>query len=205
MVASARDTAAGTVEFVFRTDDDAPLAPELSAEPGVTEIRGPRIVLSAMWNECYAAASSDICMQGNDDVVFRSSGWDQAVEGAFSRYPDRIVFVHGDDLHQPPGAFGALGFLHQRWIETVGYFTPPYFSCDYGDTWLNDVANMLGRRAYLPNVITEHMHPAAGKAPLDQTHRERLERGSRDNVPGLYASLAAERERDAAKLRAVMQ
>ncbi len=206
MMGTARITAAGDdIEFVFYCDEDALLPVDISLEPGVTVISGPRIVLSATWNECFTYAHGDIVMQGNDDVLFRTPGWDQAVEDAFSQIPDRIAFVHGQDLHQPPGTFGTLGFLHRTWVKAVGYVTPPYFSSDYGDTWLNDVANALDRRVYLPEVITEHMHPAAGKAEWDQTHMERLARGSRDDVAGLYASLAPAREEDVRKLRAVMR
>ena len=206
MVASARETAAGPVEFVFRADVDAPgsVPGEVAAAPDVTVVFGPRVTLSALWNECHAAASGDIFMQCDDEAVFRSAGWDAQVAAAFAAVPDRIAFVHGRDGHQPDGTFGTLGFLHRRWTDAVGYFTPPYFSCDYGDTWLNDVANALGRRVYLPGVVTEHMHPVAGKAGWDVTHLERLSRGSADNVAGLYASLGAERDADVARLRAVM-
>lgn len=206
MTASARETASGPVEFVFRADDDAPgsVPAEVAAMPDVRVVTGPRVTLSALWNECHAAASGDIFMQCDDEAVFRSEGWDEQVTAAFAAVPDRIAFVHGRDGHQPDGTFGTLGFLHRRWTDAVGYFTPPYFSCDYGDTWLNDVANALGRRVYLPGVVTEHMHPVAGKGQWDVTHLERLSRGSADNVAGLYASLGAERDADVARLRAVM-
>ena len=200
LIDSARAMAAGDVEFILRTDEDAPLGWE---EPGVTEIRGPRGVLSALWNECAAVAAADIFMQAGDDIVFRSEGWDDQVAEAFAQVPDRIVFVHGTDLFQPL-TFGTHGFVHRRWTEATGYFTPPYFSSDYGDTWLNDVANMIGRRVCLPGVVTEHLHPVTGKASWDATYLERMSRGDRDGVHGLYVSLAGERDSDAAKLRAVM-
>lgn len=204
MMASARATASGPLEFVFYTDSDAPLPERITSAPDAVTIRGERIVLSAMWNECAAKASADIMMQCDDEVIFRSQGWDTMVLAAFGTIPDMIAFVHGRDLYQPDGTFGTLGFLHRRWVDTVGYFTPPYFSCDYGDTWLNDVSNALGRRVYLRDVITEHCHPIAGKGTWDQTHLERLARGRQDNVAGLYESLASGRAADVAKLRAVM-
>jgi hypothetical protein len=204
MIASARDTSSTPLEFVFYTDDDAPLPGAITELPDVVAIVGPRITLSAMWNECAKRAAGQVLMQCDDECVFRSPDWDVAVHGVFGRLPDKIAFVHGRDLHQPDGAFGTLGFLHRRWVDTVGYFTPPYFSCDYGDTWLNDVSNMIGRRIYLPDVVTEHMHPIAGKGEWDQTHQERLARGGRDDVAGLYARLAPKRVEDAAKLAAVM-
>lgn len=206
MVKSARQTAAHQIEFIFRVDDDDLYAmPDVMDYSDTTVIIGPRTTLSSLWNECQQAASADIFMQCDDEVVFRTDGWDAHVLAAFEQYPDRICFVHGQDGHQVPGSFGTLGFLHRRWVETVGYFTPPYFSSDYGDTWLNDVSNMIGRRVYLSSVFTEHMHPVANKGEWDATHRERLIRGQRDDVYGLYLSMYSQRREDAEKLRAVMQ
>ena len=94
--------------------------------------------------------------------------------------------------------FGTHGFIHRNWVDTVGYFVPPYFSSDYNDTWLNDVANMIDRRIYV-DIKTEHMHPAFNKGPMDQTHIERLQRHQEDNVDALYATKLPERQADADK------
>lgn len=207
MLSSALETAAhpDLVEAVFRADDDAPgsVPPDVADRERVTVITGPRAVLSGLWTECARVADGTILMQCDDEAVFRSEGWDDLVREAFASVPDRILFAHGGDGHQPP-EFGALGFVSREWADVVGYFTPPYFSCDYGDTWLNDVANMLGRRRYIPGVLIEHLHPVAGKAAWDETHLQRLARGRDDDVASLYASKAAEREADTEKLRKAM-
>jgi glycosyltransferase involved in cell wall biosynthesis len=194
------------VEFVFRADDDTdPEAVPLTVSCArfVKVLRGPRATLSSLWNECYAAASGDILMHCGDDIVFRSRGWNRRVTEAFEACPDKITLVYGDDGHQHE-RLSTHSFLHRRWAEATGYFTPPYFSCDYADQWLFDVAGLIGRRVYLPDVLTEHMHPDAGKGTWDQTHSERAARGSADNVGAVYYAMAARRDEDAAKLRAVM-
>src|SRR5262245_52599602 len=157
-----------------------------------------------MWNRCAEAATYDVMMHCGDDIIFRTSNWDQRVIDQFDRYDDRIVFVHGEDGIQH-GNIGTHGFLHRRWVETVGYFVPLYFSSDYNDLWLSQVADALGRRVYLPDVYTEHMHPVVGKAPLDQTHQDRLARHQRDNVDQLYRDLAGRRDEDVVKLRRVIE
>lgn len=210
LIRSALATADGPVEFVFYVDaDDAPtrsLLQELSGRiPGLilSTLVGPRIVLSEMWNRCAEIARADVLMHAGDDITFDSAGWDARVLAEFDKYPDRLVFVHGDDRLQGAN-LGTHGFLHRRWIEAVGYFVPPYFSSDYNDTWLTEVADKLGRRRYLPEVVTEHHHPLAGKAEWDTTHRDRLARGAEDHVAELYASKADERMADVAKLRAAL-
>ncbi len=163
----------------------------------------PRIVLSECWNEIYLLGEGPIYGHMGDDVCFRSQGWDTLVTQAFEQYPDGIAFVYGRDGLQDK-RLGTHGFLHKDWVEAVGHFCPPYFSHDYNDTWLNEVAEELGRRVYLPGVFIEHLHPDAGKAKIDQTYLDHAEAGRRDNVDALYASLRPQRIEDVEKLRAVM-
>jgi hypothetical protein len=151
---SSRDIRRSTRNSLYVDDDDAQCS---SGEAHIDDwapdnrkiVVGPRITLSDMWNKCAEVATGDILMVCGDDVVFRTKGWDSMVKQAFASYPDRILFAHGDDGHFG-SQFGTHGFVHRKWIDAVGYFTPPYFSSDYGDVWLNEVANALGRRVYLP-------------------------------------------------------
>lgn len=204
MWASACATASrpNGLELVIYVDDDDPtVLPDLG---DATIIHGPRIVLSDCWNKCAVAATGDILWLGNDDVLFRTPGWDEQVTTVFDRVADRIVLVYPDDgIHG--GALASLGFIHRRWVDTVGHFTSPLFSCDWADVWLDDVATALGRRTYLPGTLIEHMHPLVGKGPVDQTHQERMARGAGDNVAQLYLDRLGDREEDIRRLRAVMR
>jgi hypothetical protein len=135
-----------------------------------------------------------------DDIIFRTQGWDTLVRQHINSYPDKIAFVHGMDGIQNE-KLGTHGFLHRNWVKAVGYFVPPYFSCDYNDTWLTDVSNMIGRRVYEPRIYTEHMHWAVGKQPRDQTYADTTARGHRDNVTAMYESMLPKRQEDARKLK----
>lgn len=202
---SARAThlAAGSFELIVRLDEDDP---SLDAYPAlgsiVRYITGPRVVLSEMWNECWRQARGEIFWHGGDDVTFESHAWDRRVAEAFP--PDGIAFVHGDDLGGKGDQLGTHGFLRREWTDAVGTFVPPYFASDYNDLWLNDVGQAIGRRIYLPDVITEHHHFAFGKAPLDQTHQDRIDRHRHTNPEATWEATASERDAWADKLRAVM-
>ncbi len=193
------------LEIVVRLDDDDEskydnIKETYRDQHNIKWVSGPRVVLSECWNDAYKESIGDILGHMGDDIIFRTSAWDEAVREEFRSERDRILFVHGDDGGHPNGkTFGTHGFISRAWVNTVGYFVPPYFSSDYNDTWLNDVANMLGRRRFVP-ILTEHMHPVHNKGDWDLTHRERLDRHRRDNVDQLYKELDQERIMDAAKL-----
>jgi hypothetical protein len=210
MWSSAVHTAAdpARLELVVYLDDDDPAVDGYATRPlpwveSVVWLRGPRIVLSQMWNRCWERAEGEILWHGNDDIRFNTPGWDRRIRRTFAEIPDRIVLVHGNDGIQG-AALATHGFLHRRWTDVVGTMVPPYFSSDYNDTWLTEIADRIGRRCYLPEVDIEHLHPVAGKGPLDQTHRDRLERHRRDGVDARYASLTQERIRWASLLKAAM-
>ena len=201
LVDSVKATASVMPEILCYVDeDDDSYVP--GAFPEVRFFRGPRIVFSDMWNVLFRQAEGNILMLGADDVVFKTSGWDDMVERSFTDCPDKILCVHGDDGHHH-SRFGVLPAVHRRWIETVGYFAAPGFGGDWIDTWLNDVANMIGRRRYVP-FLAEHKHVFWGTAKPDETFIETRKRVEESNAPKIYADRLPERKRDAEKLRAVI-
>jgi hypothetical protein len=208
MLDSVLVLADGPVEVVFYVDDDDQPTIDLMVELAndsypIVPVIGPRILMSEMWNRCAEHATYDILGLSDDDVVYRTNNWDTLIMDAFSQYPDNIVMVHGrDGIHD--ALFGTHPFIHRKWMETTGYYAPPYFSSDFNDTWLNDVANMLNRRHYIEALYTEHMHPVAGKAEWDNTYRERMNRHGRDNCDAIYQVKHDERVADAEKLGKVI-
>ena len=211
LLASILGTSAVTklVEVLFYVDDDDPDLPAIQSEIAKSNYLtakihiGPRIVLSecpnVLWRE---RAQGEILAFLGDDYIFRSFSWDALVRRAFERCPDKILFVHGRDGIHPDGAFGTYGFIHQKWAQALGGVLPSHFGADWADNWVNEVANAISRRRYIPEIYLEHMHPIAGKAPLDKTHIERLARAPSAGVK--YAETKAERVRDADILRNLM-
>ena len=208
-VESAYETAARRVQVwpVFYIDEDDTASVKAALRLDCVHIRGPRRLLAECWNEC--AKHPNVVGRGailghmGDDVVFRSPRWDERVVEAFNQIPYRIAFVHGrDGVHDE--RLGTHGFISWQWYQALGRVTPPYFAHDYCDTWLNEVADMIGRRVFLPDVVTEHLHPDVGKAERDQTYRDHEAAGRRASVRELYLSLEGGRKADAAKLREVM-
>ncbi len=190
------------LEIVFYIDSDDTESIEMYKTMGsnckaVIDDRGEGN-LSAMWNRCHEIASGEIFMHCGDDIRFRTPKWDTKVRYVFELFEDKIVLVYGDDgVRQDDLA--THGFVHKNWVDTIGYFLPPYFSSDMNDYWLTTVARNIERLIKI-DIYTEHLHPAVGKHELDITHQERIERGDRDNVRKLYADKENEREEDCRKL-----
>jgi len=166
----------------------------------VTGVRGDRNRnIAMMHNFCAKKASGDVLGLSDDDVVYRTSGWNDLVADAFAQYPDNIVLVYGrDGLHDANHA--THPFIHRTWMETTNYFVPEYFAGDYADTWLVDVARRIGRFHFIPELYTEHMHPAAAKAVWDSTYEERFALQATQNPGQKFLETAHEREADAKKL-----
>jgi hypothetical protein len=210
LVDSIAATASREVQVVFYADNDD--QPSIDALPALQDayeavdvvgVIGPRVTMSSCYNRCAEYADGEILQECCDSVLFESEGWDLEVEAAFAKVPDKIRLVFGcDGIHN--GRAATLPFLHRRWVETVGRFMPPYFSCDYCDTWVWEVAKALDRITYLPQVLTTHRHPSVGTAPMDRTHEERMARGFNDDVKAIFDSKADERAMEVEKLRAVM-
>ena len=185
----------------YISDDDDSYEKDI---PGATVVRGPRLVFSDLWNALLPHATGDIYMLCADDVIFRTPAWDFEVEKAFSKVPDKILLAYCDDGGPNGKRFASLPFVSRRWVDVVGYFTPPGFSADYSDAWPQDVAEMIGRRRYV-DVLIEHCHHVWGKAEMDETYRENQERWHRDRPDLQYINRLPERERDADKLRQAIQ
>lgn len=202
MVDSGRATATGEIEYVFYIDEDDKLSEAMADEliqdgrADITYVSGPRIVLSDMWNYCQKISHGEIMMLNCDETVFRTGAWDFHVTKAFREWDDRIGLVYGrDGIHDE--RLATHPFTSREWTDALGYFTPVQFRSDWADQWQFDLASMIGRLSFLPDVYTEHMHPVVGKAPYDRTHEERFSVGSQE---GLYRSLMGKRSEDAQKL-----
>lgn len=198
---SLLETTEGEWELLVRLDEDDPT--RYDQPPHQANITAPRVLMSQLWNDLIPYALGDIFMLAGDDLTFQTPGWDRMVREAFPA--DRIAVVHGNDLSPNSAKIGTHPFVDRLWVETLGYLAPPYFSSDYNDLWLCDIADRLGRRFYLPEVITEHHHPAFGKAEWDQTHQERVERHQADNVDATWHAMGAKRLGDRDKLLALIE
>lgn len=200
MLNSARETASGEIEFVLFVDEDDEESMSFSGDDTKIVV-GPRNVIhSSRWDRCLPAAQGELLLSANDDIQFLTVGWDSLLVKEFDKYPDRILMAHGDDLSGNGANFGCHPVVHKRWVEILGYFMTSYFDGDGCDTWVNDLANRIGRRVFLP-YVTEHHHFIFQKAEIDTTMKERLVRQEKQNPMKIYYDKELERISESEKLR----
>ena len=152
MIESFVCTSFGRAELVFRVDDDDPET--LEALEGHRVIVGPRLGYSglpAYFNELYKASTGDVLMCGNDDIVFKTQGWDVLILAEANKYPDGI-FDFGVLTHNAPNF--PLATVSRKAVDAVGCFFDPRFF--WGDIFWRDVASQFGRAIPLPHIEIDH-------------------------------------------------
>ncbi len=159
------------LEFIFYIDDDdenSVLKCEELSNNNIYSIKvviGERIIMSSMWNKCFEESTGEIMFIGADDIIFRTENWDSIVRNEFDKFDDKIALIYGSDgikSSKKNHGYGNHFFIHRNWEEVLGYVDPPYFSSDYADLWMADVAQRIDRKIWI-NIDTEHMHPGVGK------------------------------------------
>ncbi len=153
-----------------------------------------QITVSYAWNRLSCFAKGRYMSMGNDDVIFRTQGWDtrlaeEIVSAASSGTQLTRVFYFNDGIHttghrtrfqsksksgRPPHC--AFPIISRSWYEHIGYFSPEVFNFGFNDDWIHDIADQLHRLHPIPDVLAEHMHICIGKASLDQTYTEKQAR-----------------------------
>jgi len=196
------------VEVIFYMDDDDEISASKCEElkqkfPNqVKDVVRPRNahVLSDTYNAMYPEATGDVIMISGDDVIFRTQGWDAGIMNIYTQIPDKIGVVYGQDGIQNQ-KLCTHAFVHRKWFEIVGYCTPPYFTVDWTDNWMSEIAGIIKRSIYVQDLQIEHMHWAHGKSEIDQTAIDNEKRRHHDNNEAKFYTYELFEERMESALR----
>lgn len=105
-----------------------------------------------------------------DDHRPRSAdrSWDERFRECLGGGPG---IVYGNDLLQGERMATAVAMTSDI-VTTLGYFAPPQLEHLCADLVWVDWGKGMQRITYLDDVVIEHLHPAAGKAPTDAGYEE---------------------------------
>lgn len=146
-----------------RLRNEAPWAKIITTEPGDPQRMGPVLNWAA---ERQARDQEFIGFMG-DDHYPRTPGWDARLCAAIGARPG---VAYGNDLHQREKLPTAV-VMSAALVRWLGYMSPPPLV----HLWIDDFWRELGQATHLEyrdDVIIEHLHPAAAKAPFDRGYAE---------------------------------
>ena len=105
-----------------------------------------------------------------DDHVPRTPGWDRLLLEAIDAMGGTGM-AYGDDLLQG-AALPTFVVMSADIVAALGWVCEPSMRHYNLDNVWQDLGRGAGCLAYRDDVIVEHMHPGASKAPFDDTYAE---------------------------------
>lgn len=178
LVSAFRDTCTASTRLVLAIDEDDQSGPDYiqvvadahkqAVPPALAVVSvasAPSTMVKALNVVAVAEAGAvDAIAFMGDDHRPRTSGWDRAYLSALRQMGTGIVY--GDDLLQheriPTQVAMTSGI-----VQALGHMAPPTLTHLFVDNYWRDLGEGAGCLHYLPDVVVEHVHPFAGKAPMD--------------------------------------
>lgn len=140
------------------------VVPPASGQPSGPGGMQPPLNYAAMR---YASLYEAVGFMG-DDHLPRTANWDSRIMEELDSLEPRIVY--GNDLFQG-AALPTAVFMQSRMVKALGFMAPRVLRHLYIDNFWKELGEQLGALRYLPDVVIEHLHPAAGKAAMDDRYR----------------------------------
>lgn len=141
----------------------------LAVRLGPVDERIPGMVQSLNPMAKYHASLGSVFAIGfmGDDHRPRASAvpWDHAYVAQLRQLGTGMVY--GNDLFQGPNIPTQIAMTSDI-IRALGYMVWPRFHHLYVDNMWLALGEATGCIRYMPDVIVEHMHPAAGKSAMDE-------------------------------------
>jgi hypothetical protein len=157
-------------DWCFAIDrDDPTFADYLAAVPNeYLFVQEERVRMGPLVNRVWDVLGRDYATVGfmGDDHVPKTMWFDRKLVDAVWTRNGLWGVAWGDDLLMGD-RFPTAGLLGGSMLRAAGYMVPPGLQHLCIDVAWSDLAEGIGCRYYLPEVIIEHRHPAAGKAKLD--------------------------------------
>jgi hypothetical protein len=150
-----RGCALPSTQVVVGLDEDDPALADiqtlielLACERIVVSIAPRADTLGAVYNRCAAAVDADLYINSADDFRILSPRWDAALAQASSIFPDGIGMI-GFGKMPVSSPLPACEATTRGLIDKMGYYLQDYTPYWWMDTWLCEIATMIGRIYYL--------------------------------------------------------
>lgn len=153
------------IEHIFGLDINDPEAMPLTVTRHCL-VRGNGGPVDA-WNECAKNSRGEILIQLSDDwQAFQ--GWDTEIIKAIGDTSKSAVLAVSDG-HRKDDLLCMAILTRARYKEQGYMFHPEFFSM-FSDNWFSECAFRDGVVIDARDLVFEHVHPAFGKAKMDETY-----------------------------------
>ena len=147
-----RGTALDSTKVIVGLDQDDPgleeartIVASFPEHANVKAAIGPRPgSIGGVYNRCVEQEPADIYIAGADDAIIRTPGWDARILKATERLPE-FIGVIGCGKMPVESMLPATCAVTRPLIDRMGYFLQPYTPYWWMDTWLFEIAVMIGR------------------------------------------------------------
>ncbi len=202
------ETTNADTQLIFVIDDDDPTKDQYFAEPDL-QTYGIGILTQAGGNLVAALNNAAEVVLGQlqpyavanlgDDHRPRTYGWDEKYLDALHQLGTGIVY--GDDLFQRSSLPTQVAMTADI-PRTLGHMGWPALHHLYVDNYWLELGRTAGCLRYLPDVVVEHLHPHAGKAPWDDGYaRVNSDQSYQHNALEYRRWYSHHREEEADKIR----
>ena len=166
------------IEHIFAVDSDDPVSFEMAKQ--FVSVVSPAKSCVAAWNLAAAKAQGDILVQLSDDWI-PCMGWDEGIlQAAAGRDPRTEQFVIAPNDGGRKDDLLCMAILSRARYEKQGHLFFEGYESVFSD-------NEFSHRAWGDGVVVDlrssltfqHMHPAFGKAKMDETY-------AHNNTPERY-------------------
>ena len=174
------------IEVVLYVDEDDVGSHGLDSKDfRVVRIIGPALTMGGYNSACLQKAQGDIVILANDDMVIRTSAWDDRIRELDAEFSDRIYLGYANDLFKK-SRFCTFPIMSRRACELLVNPYPTEYRRAFIDIHLFDIFKRLqhaghNRIRYCNDLVFEHLHYRTGKAPYDETYRHTRNRRFADD------------------------
>ena len=175
---SVVNTISGKHQIIFAyyvDDDDEKLGEykqlQFAEHPNITVVPfiSQRQIIARAFNLMAGQITSDYYMNGADDMVFSTPGWDEIFSQRVVCHPYGLYYFDDGIQHEGLATFALIS---RQWIDLMGYFFPEHIRHNYIDTYIFDVARRAESLVYIPEVRLIHLHFTIDNKLYDKTYAD---------------------------------
>ena len=125
--------------------------------------------------DCVSKAHGDVICFTNDDVIFRTSGWDEVLLNKVSLEPDSAYLMYPNDLFKGSRLCTFPIMNRKLLLENLDILPAAYLGA-FMDLHIMDIFKAYHRGSritYLEEMVCEHQHYRVDGKLLDDTYKKR--------------------------------